>query len=548
MSTTNLPSLTQSNGYTVIARHKMDYSACTDSNHVYNAVGQAPFIDNLGLITPFNQYGLVNTPVLNWINLKKATLYLNNIEGKFRFQQPYKRGLPYLVDNEYTNDIQKPGLDGARFLIKLSESFSNGDVIITDLRDAPSLVVTETQIVYEQDGYVHEVEVASLNRKHSYYPKKYLKPTSQYTKIDHAIGEYSSQGSTITSQRLGWLDLEANLGSGEKKVEHWITLHGAIMSLAADSALKDKVPNQNLEAMGSVLAFYNKDLKTNKTIPGSFSWLPKIDALVLSELYTMREMSSMWGKGGDVRVSGRKSVRLGVGLYEQLRTGNRITYSKGKLNLDIIDAAISNLYRGTGIPVEKRITYLDCGSGFLHEISKLLELKALSKTPGILNADALGLIKGTDPYNLTGGYRFTSYRFANAGTVYFRWQAAFDNEYGLRNTDGLYGEFPKHSYSAAILDVTDPNSTNSAQKFKEEDIRNATSWNKDANIYMVKPLAASETYWGYISGTVSALGLKATKGRTDHSSSRPGYGMFAYDFGVVWLKDPSRSLLIEVED
>src|SRR5260221_3709173 len=112
-----------------------------------------------------------------------------------------------------------------------------------------------------------------MNRKHTYYPKKYLKPGSQYIKIDHAIDEFSAQGSSITSQRLGWLELEANLGSGEKKVEHWITLQGSLMALAADDKLKSKLnQSYDLEKLGSVLAFFNKDAK-GKRIPGSGSWL-----------------------------------------------------------------------------------------------------------------------------------------------------------------------------------------------------------------------------------------------------------------------------------
>jgi hypothetical protein len=546
MSTFSLPSLSSQNGYTVIARHKMDWGKFTDSNHLYNALGQNSFIDHLGLVTPFNQYGLVNTPILDMVNLKKSTMYLNNIEGKFRFSQPYKRGLPYIVDTFYTNTLEFPGRDGSRFKIKLSEEFSNGDVITTDLRNAPSLVVTETQVVYEQDGYVHEVEIASQNRKHNVYPKKYLKPGSQYIKIDHAIDEFSSQGSSISSQRLGWLELEANLGSGERKVEHWVTLHGAIMALAADDKLKSRISQEyDLGKANAVLTFFNKDAK-GKTMPGSGSWLPSIDGMVLSELFGMQEMSFMWGKGGEVRVSGRKSVKIGLGLYEQLRSGNRIPYSKGKLNLDLIDSAIANLYRGTGIPVEKRETTIDCGSGFLTEISKLIELKATSKNIGIINSDALGIVSGKDPMNLTFGYRFTSLRFPNAGLVNFRLNPAFDNEYGLRNTDGLYGQHPDYSYSAMIIDVTDSRATNSAQKFKDADIRNATDLNKDSNVFLVKPQAASEDYWGYIAGSVSPYGLKKTKGQL-HSSSRPGYGIFAYNFGNVWLRDPSRSLLIEVE-
>jgi hypothetical protein len=548
MSTFSLPSLASQNGYTVIARHKMDWGKFHDSNHIYQVLGQQAFIDNLGLVTPFNQYGLVNTPILNMINVKKSSLYLDNVEGKFRFQMPYKRGLPYIVDTYYTNTIEKPGLDGARFIIKLSEAYTNGDVISTDLRNSPSLVVTEEEVVYEQDGYLHVVEVASQNRKNTYYSKKWLKPGSQFIKIDQAIDEYSSQGSSVTSQRLGWLELEANLGSGEKKVEHWITLQGSIMALAANDKLKSKINGQyDLTALGSILAFFNKDIRTGKTLPGTGSWLATLDAMVMSELYNMNEMSYMWGKGGEVRVSGRKNVKLSLGVYEQLRTGNRITYSRGKLNLDLIDSAIANLYRGTGIPVEDRRTTLDCGSGFLNEMSKLIKLEATSKNIGIINSDQLDIVSGKDPMNLAFGFRFTSYRFPNGGLVTFRLNQALDTEYGLRNTDRLYGEYPDYSYSAFILDVTDAKASNAAMKFEKNDIRNATDWNKDSNFYLVKPRAATEDYWGYIPGTVSPFGLSKSKGFMS-ASNRPGYGMFAYNFGNVWVKDPSRTLLIEIDE
>lgn len=553
MATFTLPTLQSQQGYTVIARHSMDWSKFTDTNHLYQALGQNSFIDHLGLVTPFNQYGLVNTPILDLVNQKKATIYLKNLEGKFRFSQPYKRGLPYVVDTFYTNTIEKPGLDGARFILKLSEAYSNGDVLSTDLFDGPSLVVTEEEVVYEQDGWLHTVELATQNRKHNFYPKRYLKPGSQYIKIDHAIDEYSSQGSSITSNRLGWLDLEANLGSGEKKVEHWMTLHAGILAMGQNDPLRAKIGDTfNLKTAGSVLAFYNKKRSTvagrqDQTVPGSLSWLPTIDAMVIAELMSMQEMSFLWGKGGEVNVSGRKKVKLSLGLIEQLRSGNHIRYTRGKLNLAMIDAAIGNLYRGTNIPIEKRETTLDVGSGFLTEISKLIEFKVIGSTPGVLNNNQLGMISGNDPMNLTGGYRFTSYRFPNAGLVKFRLNPALDNEYGLRNTDDLYGQYPRQSYSAMILDVTDSRATNSAQKFKDLDVRDATNLNTDANIYRVVPNNADENYWGYIAGTVNPFGLSKSKGFAS-ASSRPGYGMFAYNFGNVWIKDPSRTLFIEAEN
>lgn len=543
-----LPSLASQNGYTVIARHKFDAGKFTDSNHIYQMLGQGPFIDHLGLVTPFNQYGLVNTPILNFLNLKKATMYLDNMEGKFRFCIPYKRGLPYVVDTFYTNLVEKPGLDGARFLLKLSEPYTNGDVISTDLRNSPSLVVTEAEVYYEQDGWVHEVEVASQNRKSTYYSKKWLKVGAQFLKIDYATDEYSNQGSSVTSHRLGWLELEANLGSGERRVDHWITLQGSVMAMQADDKLKEKIGSYDLKKIGSVLNYFNRDRKTNSVIPGSGAWMATIDAMVLAELMSMQELGFMWSKGGEVRVSGRKTVKLSLGLYEQLRTGNRITYPRGKLNLDLIDSAVANLYRGTGIPIEQRETTFDCGSGFLNEISKVIELQAVSKNIGIINSDQLGIVsKDKDIMNLTYGYRFTSMRFPNGGLVHFRLNPALDNEYGLRNTDRLYGEFPDYSYSAMILDVTDSRATNSAKKFEKNDIRNATDWNKDTNVYLVKPRAASDDYWGYVPGTISPYGLSKSKGHMA-ASFKSGYGIFAYNFGNVWVRDPSRTLLIEIDD
>lgn len=85
----------------------------------------------------------------------------------------------------------------------------------------------------------------------------------------------------------------------------------------------------------------------------------------------MEERDLMWNKGGVVTGSGARAVRVGTGLYEQMRNGNRIQYEV--LTLQIIEDALANLFYQSNIPVEKRYTKIQVGTTTLIEISKLLQ-------------------------------------------------------------------------------------------------------------------------------------------------------------------------------
>lgn len=97
--------------------------------------------------------------------LNNSVVYVPNVEGRLRYSIPYDLGLPY-VKEDMTTGIDKPGIDGQKFKIKLSENcFSNTDIITYDLRDGYTLYITEEVIYEEGDGWVYTVIIPNVNKK-----------------------------------------------------------------------------------------------------------------------------------------------------------------------------------------------------------------------------------------------------------------------------------------------------------------------------------------------------------------------------------------------
>jgi len=304
--------------------------------------------------------------------------------------------------------------------------------------------------------------------------------------------------------------------------------------------------NQRLAGMPSTMLYMNTD-PNGKALPQTMRWQSTIEMLLRAEMEMMTERDLMWGKGGFVSGSGRRKVRVGAGLYEQLRNGNRYTYNT--ISLTLIENAVANLYSKSGIPLEQRKTKIMTGTGGLLQISKELEDRfAKLNLPFVLNnsqSPINGIVYGKDALNM--GFktpRFTSYFSQIAGQIEFELNPALDNVYGNRVTDSLIGEYPIESYTYMILDVTDANATNAAARVKGVDYRVDNGFNSGSNIVMVKPQDMGELYWGYICGTHSPFGPSNMKGMMS-ANNYDGYQIWMKSFANIWVKDVTRTLLIE---
>lgn len=533
----------QLNNATVIFQSRFDPKKFTDQNFLYNNYTKDSFTVYKGLLSLWNQRSIINTPLLEMTELNNSVMYVPNTEARFRYSIPYDIGLPYIVENlERSNPA--PGRDGQPFLIKLNEnSYTNTDIITVDMMNGIQLYVTNKEIVFEEGGWVYEVELVGSSRRGMSYPQEFMQPGKQYMKIQNANGEYDTQMSSISSDRTGFMDLEMELGGGHRSVTHWITGYADMMRVDEQKHPALAFINQRLEGMKPVTMYANTGAD-GRVVNGSQSWQYTIELLLRAEMENMTEKGLMWAQGGYVSGgAGRKKVRVASGLYPQLRNGNRVTYNT--ISLELIERHVANLFYNSGIPIAQRKTKIMSGQGGINQISKELYDRLKQINPYLIQGKDIpgGLFYG-DVQN--AGFvlpRFTQFFSPVAGWIEFTHNPALDNVYGLRDQDGLVGEYPNSSYTYMILDVTDANSTNAAARVNSK-MRVENGFNTGSNVVLVKPQDYGDLYWGYIDGTHSHLGAAGMKGMNS-ANSYNGYQIWMKSFGVLWVKDVTRTLLIE---
>jgi hypothetical protein len=525
--------VTQFNNSLVVGQSEYKVGKYTDSNTIYSWFKQDTFTNYKGMLALWNQRRLVNTPLLKMTELQNSVVYVNGAEGKFSYSVPYEIELPVIVEN-LISGVQFPGRDGQKFKIKLSENcYTNTDRITYDYRDGVELYITEDEIYEDNGGYVYTVQVVSFDRKNAYFPPAKLAPGTQFMKISNSNGEYDTQKSSISS-RFGSMRLENQLAGG-RSVYHWITAYAdRLKVLSPDMQWISNLYGDTTDKK-SMMVMYNLDEK-GAPKKGSLRWMTMVEAMLWAEMKKMEEADLMWSKGGVVEGSGRTPVRVGMGLYEQLRNGNRVKYTT--LTKALLDGVFGQLFYNSGIPLEQRRVKVQCGMGAMIEISKLIE-NEFGKTPFTVNASDIGLLKG-DSQHLKFGYRFESMQFPSAGWVEFEHNPAFDNRY-TRAADGLIGEFPIESFTLAVFDVTDNRETNAAAKM-ETSHRYEGGFNTGSNVVLVKPEGMDGIVWGYELGTHSPFG---TNGPIYSTSQRDGYAIWMKSMSSIWLKDASRSVLLE---
>lgn len=530
------------NNAVVMYQTKFDPNKFTDQNSLYEMYSKDSFTTYKGLISLWNQRDIINTPLIQMSELKNNVMYVPNMEGRFRYSIPYTVGFPKIVEN-LEADNPKAGRDGQPFQIKLDTNiYSNTDILTTDLVNGIQIYVTEEEIIEETDGWIYTVQIVSSNRRNMYYPQQFMQPGVQYMKTRNANDEYDTQKSSITTTS-SFMDLEMELGNGHISVEHWITGYADMMRINESKHPHLAYINKMVENKGNAILYANTDPATGKVIPGSMSWQHTIEFLLRLEIEKMHENGLMWSQGGYVTGSGRKKVKVGAGLYPQLRSGNRVTYTD--ISLELIEQHVANLFYNSGIPVNNRRTKIMTGQGGINQIAKELQARFTQTNPFMFQGKDMpgGIVYG-DRFN--AGFvlpRFTQYFSPIAGWIEFDHNPALDHIQGNRLQDGLIGEYPDASYTYMILDITDQNFTNAAARINSK-IRVENGFNDGSNLVLVKPEGYGDVYWGYRLGTQHPNGPSAMKGMFS-ATAHDGYSIWMKAFGNLWVKDVTRTLLIE---
>lgn len=551
---------------------KSDYRVggiMTDSNHLLNLFGDTEVRSTyMGVISAWNQWSLISTPLLNMTELKKNVIYTNGDDGELTFSMPYQLDGP-TIKEDLTSDIDKPGQDGQDFEICIGNGgfepvFQAGTRITADNRDGQDLYIVEVNSKPMGQGFVYKVRLVT-NNKREYYNKKYLTVGVQYMRVSGTVGEFDENFAGLENS-FGMMKLKHALG-GRRGVEYTITgnaqrlnLQGARNTNGTETAALDYIKSNNsmlspsdpsfamvmgngkLDAAGG--AVMNTD-GTRAIDRNTMYWMPMIEVQLMKQLALDEERDLMWAKGGAVQTARNKSTIVGEGLYQQLKKGNWVKVPR--YSRQAIMNAFGQVFRNRpDIPTQERYFKLQGGQGAVMEIQRIFneEMNRTANEAGaVLDAQRLGIISG-DAMNLKVGYRIGMVFLAGFGWLEIEHNAAFDSATSRLEDEPYIGGFPKHSYTCAIFDVTDMSSTNAAKV--TSNVEWAQGMDTGANIYLVRNAGMPGVKVSYINGRTSPHPVSAGKG--DVISTRfDGATTIMENASNIWLKDPTKSILFEIE-
>jgi hypothetical protein len=527
----------------------------TDANYLLNLFGDDIRSTHMGVLSAWNQWSLISTPLLSMTELQKNTIYTNGDDGELTFNMPYQLEGP-TVKEDLTSDMPYPGRDGQEFEILIGDGglepcFQAGTRITADFRDGQNLYIVSVGSGLGQ-GFKYRVKLVT-NDKAEWFNKKYLNPGTQYFRISGTAGEFTEDFAGIDNS-FGMMKLKHQLG-GRRGVEYSITGNAQRLKLQFKGSNAEKSDWVNSQSFMSpndpsfymVIGEGNGKMGTDGMQgikPGTETWLTYADAMIMKQLMLDEERDLMWARGGVIQGARNKSQVIGEGLYNQMKKGNWVKlprYSReGLMNV------FGQVFRNRpDIPDYKRKFKLQGGRGAVMELQRIFneEMNRTANQAGaVMDAQRLGIISG-DPMSLKVGYRLGEVYIPGMGWLTIEHNPAFDSQFSRTEDEPFIGGFPKHSYTSAIFDVTDSNYTNAAE------VTSQVEWAKGvdtgANIYLVRNAAMPGTKVTYIAGRTSPYAPSA--GRGNVASTRfDGSTTIMENQSNIFLKDPTRSILLEL--
>lgn len=523
----------------------------TESNTILNSFGTDGQLF-LGTMKLWNQFKMLSAPLFSATELEGNVIYTNGFGTTLGFTLPFDLGLPMILENLCTDKL-KPGIGGQSFPIVLSENcYVAGDVITNDYRNGKQLIVQSDEVVPYNSGWRLMVKLSTFDEDEDYFPQAFLEPGTPFLKIDNRSGEFDTNTTALTNLgKTGLKHYSYLTGNSEMAISHWITSHADILSV------EDLVKNPqlgwvnqygDLNGKNSILNFFEKDVKTGQKI--SNSWMPSIIAGMTMELASMKEKSLMWSQG--FNISGiRGQIRVSPGYYTQIKNrGNYHTYSEFKQLPNLLKNIVGQLFANRNdIPFYARRVKFRMGMGAMIEMQKAFMTQFKSDNPFTVMADhpALsGMLTGSYDKLAYKPIRIKSVQYPEVGEV----EIEHDPNLDLIDKDTVQiayaGNLPNSSYIIFVEDLTNDDFSNAMPKSGVYNV--AEGFNNGSNIMSIKPKNHTDVM-GFKIGTGCNPTLKKFTGQSEksyiYSEDKKGFGVHMSTAGEIWVKDPSRTVLIE---
>ena len=527
----------------------------TDENKIMNLLSGTEAVNrtHLGLLTLFNQFQLINTPLMNMTELAKNTLYVNGDDGEFTFDVPYTLEMPTSKE-DLTGDNPRPGIDGQTFEALIGDGnldpiFAKNQIITADLRDGQNFIVVDVKQRIGE-GFIYVLKLIT-NDRNEYVNKKYLQPGVQYFSVGSSIGQYDEYFPGI-NQSAGAMRLLHKIGN-KRGVE--MTITGGAQRLKIDglngmgdgtnafaATVAPYLDPKNPDFM-KMIGYNNGQGKIDPT--KGVSVVPMYEILLYKELMMQAERALMWGQGGILQDQRNTSKIVSQGLYQQMKAGNWITVPR--YTKDVLISLLSQVFKNRpDIADVDRYIHFQGGRGAVNEFTRIFGQEGAYTANAIgtvLDNSSLGIVKGKDAYNLEAGYRFTKVFFPGFGHISIEHNPALDSEFNRFMDEERIGGLPKFSYTAMVMDVTDVSSTNAFKPSK--DVKFATGFDNQSNVYLVKNAGMPGVKYTYINGRTSPHPVSTGKGQLA-SSRMDNATIILEEQSAVWLRDPGRSILLQL--
>jgi len=520
-----------------------------------------------GLMKLWNQFSMINTPLISATELAGNVEETNGFGSTITYSVPFKKGLPFIKE-DLTGENERVGWNREKFpLVLNTNKYTKTDILTYDRRNGIQVIVANDEEVEPlgPDSWKYMVYIKTDN-PNTFVPKRFLQPGINWFKISNARGvEWATENSSITYDSDGIQTLAFQTGETLQSLEHWITMGADILELkrlpeGMDQSVLGSYCNPHavsviymFDTLGDVNDPMNPDRQKNP-VKKSGRWMPTIVEMLYREQAKMQENHLTWNNGGIIWDGRGVTHRVGMGLYPQLKMGWYETYSRTSEILTVLKKVTGQLFFGrSDLPMHMRRVVFEMGMGAFIECQKAFNQEFKTNMPFMMMADhpsLKGLVTGDNMNLRYGGYRFMAYNFPEAGNVEIVHNPALDFEGTLSETTP-YGRYPMPSYSILVKDLTDPGFSNAIPKGNAQyNVREG--FNNGSNIVMLKPKNYADTYVSYQIGDYCPEVLRkfVTAGNNAHISSGDfmGFKMKMFWAGEIWVKDPSRIILIERND
>ena len=554
------------NGDTIVAftsTNKVKQYGLVDSPSLSSWYAEDPDKNHLGLVELFSNQADYRMPGYKKYFKDRAILEVNGVQGKCHYDVEIVEPSGSFTTADTSDFSEYPGLAGSVFPIELDVAYQPGDIITYNPERGQQLHVSEDHVVERNgDTWKHWVQLVTMDED-EYFDKQYLQEGIQYFKVNHSLGEFSTQFSNFEGgDNVSTMTLEFELG-GHRGVETFYTMYAdkKTFSGAAVHAREfwNRFANQ-LEQFGKDNDGYLKDimiigkldkngkLKKDTTTIGS-----TLEYLVLLELMKMEAYALNFQKGGIVKgIDGTK--RLSEGAWHQFRRGNVFTYSrKGGITKSLLRQAMAVLFQNRkDLSPQDRYIKFDCGYFAYMNMLNLFREEVMAQI------QALGVLMGNEkflPHSPVQGksltsltlepVMFTKVNIPEIGWVEINHDPAMDySPMSDRRGRGFYGEggYAHSAYSMMITDATDANFSN-ARRSLPTGAKLVAGGNERANVYYVKP-EGENMWWGYSNGRYSPQ-----TGREIISTSKTMSREFwAHNVSGALVLDVTRSIIIELQE